>query len=182
MGIFNLKITILITIILLVGTGSVIAFGVSSPYWDKNPLEMYPGQVKEIEFTLVNKPNAETANAVVELKQGEQIAEISSGKNYVVAPGSKDTKVILKISVPETAQIGHVFDVKFTVKAAPENQGGTVQLGIGYNVDFPVKIVEEYEEEIITPEEPKSKISWLTWLIAIVIVLVIAYLFLRRKR
>ena len=176
----NIKITTLI-IIFLCSINYVAALGVSSPYWEEHPLKMHPGQSKEVSFSLVNKPNAELANAIVELIQGEQIAEITSGKFYSVAPGTTDTKVILKLDIPENAKIGDVFDVKFTVKAGAPEDEGTVQIAVGYNVNFPIIIVEESEipeEKIIPKTSEKTNINWVIWLIIIITLIIIVYLFL----
>ena len=174
-------------LILLVSTGGILSLGVNSPYWETNPLKMYPGQVKEITFSLVSKTTDPTTNAFVTLKESAGIAKIISGSEYTVPPGTEDgiVKVILKVSLPEDATIGDTHDIKFSVRSAPGDEEGAVQFAVGYNINFPVEVVSESE----APEEPKipekvekSKIGITTWIILIVVFILIMYLFLRRKR
>ncbi len=184
MGIqYSLKLTAL-ALVVLFSVNLVLAIGVSSPYWDENPLKMFPGQTKDVAFTLVNKPDADTAQAFVEMTESAGIAQLTSGTEYTVIPGETDTKVILTIKIPETTNIGETYNVGFSVKAAPPEGEGTVQISVGYDVNFPVTIVSESEvpkDQITTPE--KKGIGTLVWvlIIAIVIVLVIILL-LKRKR
>src|SRR3989344_7243937 len=112
-----------VLVILVVSTDSVLAFGISSPYWKAHPLEMYLGETRDIEFNLQNCPSLkdhcdkEDANVVVEFVEGSEIAEITSGANYLVKYGSSDQNIILKISIPENAEVGTVYTVKFSVSS-----------------------------------------------------------------
>lgn len=187
MGIINIKITTITFLILLVSTSSVLALGVNSPYWDTNPLQMHPGQVKEVAFSLVSKPTDPLSKAFVTLDESSGIAEIISGLEYTIPSGTEDgqVKVILKISVLESAAIGETYDVKFSVRSAPGDDEGAVQLAVGYNIDFPVEVISKTE----TPTEPeipakveKSNTRVITWTIIIAVFILIIYLFLRRKR
>ena len=180
----NIKI-ILLVLIVLVNINFILALGVSSPYWKDNPLEMYPGQVKDVAFTLTNNPDAEITTAFVSMDDNSGMAEITSGAEYSVTPGSTNTKVVLRISVPETVTIGNIYNIKFSVKSAPSGEQGPVQLIMGYNIDFPVKVVEQ--SKVSTADEQvkdtKSKeISWIIWGIIIVFVLIMVYFFFRKKR
>jgi len=177
MGNNNIKL-ITFAIVTLLSISSVLALGVSSPYWKNNPLEISPGETKEVSFTLTNSPTAETATAFVNLVDGAGVAEIISGKEYTVTPGTTSTKVILKMSVPETAIVGTTYEVKFSVKGAPSDEEGTVQLIMGYNVDFPVKVVEQSQEQ---PEESTGT-SWIFWVIIIAIIILIAYFFFKSNK
>ena len=47
------KIIFSITLFILLSY-SVFAFGVSSPYWDENPLYLKPGETKEVTMILQN--------------------------------------------------------------------------------------------------------------------------------
>jgi len=180
MGSNNLKL-ITLALVAILSINFVLALGVSSPYWDKNPLKMFPGETKEVAFTLTNSPNSETATAIVTLDEGAGIAEVISGEEYTVAPGTTSTKVILKISVPETATLGTIYNIKFSVKSAPSDEEGTVQIIMGYNIEFPVKVIEQSQEEI--PEVPEeTENNWLVWAIIIIVILIILYFVFRKKR
>lgn len=180
MGNSNIK-TIILVLVVLFSINSVLALGVSSPYWDKNPLKMYPGQIKEVSFTLTNKPDAETETAFVVLEEDAGIAELISGTEYSVAPGTTNTKIVFKISMPETATIGDSYGIRFSAKSAPSGEEGTVQLTMGYDISFPVNVVAQSEvsEDIVDEIE---ETDWILWAVIIIIVLIILYFIFRKKR
>ena len=178
----NIKTAILILVILF-SMHSILALGVSSPYWKDNPLSMYPGQIKEVAFTLTNKPDAETAVAFVSMDDDAGIAEITSGTEYNVAPGSTNSKIMLKISVPDTATIGDTYNVKFSVTSEPPKGQGPVQLTMGYNVEFPVKVVEQSQASNEQFNESQSKeVSWVIWGIIILVILIVVSFLIKKKR
>lgn len=182
------KLKTIITIalaIFLVSAPTALALGISAPYWKENPLKMYPGQVKEVPFTLVNGEQ-ENAPAFVALSEGENVAEIISGTEYIVSPSSTDKKIILRISIPQNAKSGDSYNIKFSVKSSPEKEEGTVQFNIGYNVNFPVLVVgssSEASAEIKTYEskEQLSKVIILLPL-AIIAIIIFIVLYLSRKK
>jgi len=180
------KIISFVFVVLLVGATGVLALGISTPYWKDHPLEMYPGQIKDVEFLLVNKAGNDVADAFVTLDESAGIAEIRSGEEYSVPAGARDVKVILRISVPESANIGDTYDVKFSVKAVPEeDQGGNVQLAVGYGVSFPVEVVEKSSVPVEPePQEPAKTGTGnaLLWIIAIIVIIIIIYWFIKRKK
>ena len=176
----NIKIIILMLVCLL-SVNLVLALGVSSPYWKGNPLEMYPGQTRDVAFALVNKPDAETVQAFVLLEDGAGIAKITSGTKYTVIPGTTNTKVVLRVSIPKNANIGDSYDVKFSVKSASEGEG-TVLLDIKYDVKFPVKVVDKSEVSIVVEDKKLGEIIWFMAIgIIIITMVVIVYFLLRQK-
>ena len=52
----NIKL-VLVAMLLLLNIGFVLALSVNSPYYKNNPLEMYPGQEREILFNMQNCPS-----------------------------------------------------------------------------------------------------------------------------
>jgi len=183
-------------VIFLVGTTSVFAYGISSPYTEKTPLKMYPGQTKEVAFNLQNCPSLgdycekEDVNVVVSFEEGNEIAEIISGLEYNVPYGTADTNIILKVSIPEDGNVGDSYNVKFSIGAAPSGEeGGNVQLGVRYNVDFPVNVVAKEEAptepvaSIEKPEAEKISIGKIAIIILIVVaVIAVVYFLLRKKK
>ena len=139
----------IISTILLISTifliPNVFAFGISSPYWKDNPLQMHPGETKEIAFNLQNCPSlSETCDQkdiIIQaiLEEGEEIAEITSGSQYTIPFGTADTNIILRISAPEESP-QNIYTIKFSVSSPPSEEAGNVQLGTKYNVEFSVII------------------------------------------
>jgi len=191
----TLKIVFVALAILLVGTGSVLAFGISSPYWKSHPLELYPGESREISFNLQNCPSLKEncddgdANIVASFEEGSEIAEITSGDSYLVPFGSADTNIILKVSIPESASIGDEYNVKFSVSSPPaEGEGGNIQLGVKYGVSFPVEVIEEptdvppAADEPAPPDKSKRGNKVLKMLVVLVALILIAWIILRKKK
>lgn len=169
--------------LLIVSAPTILALGISSPYWQDNPLKMYPGQVKEIPFTLVNGEK-EDAQAFVALSEGKEIAEITSGTEYLVSSDSTDKKIILKISIPRDAKTGDSYSIRFSIKSSPQKEAGTVQLNVGYNVNFPVSVVSSSEAtvEIKASESEKTQLSKIIILLPLVIIAVIIFIILYKSR
>jgi len=186
---FRIKIMSLVFAILLVSTGCVLAFGISTPYWDDHPLEMYPGQTKEVAFNLQNCPSLredceeEDVDVIAVFEDGEEIAEIISGTEYNVLYGTANTNIILKVSIPEDADIGDSYNVAFYVTSPAEGDGGNIQLGVKYNIGFPVDVVEKPAEPGEPPSDVKG-INWTLWIIVIIIIIIIliVIILLRKKR
>ena len=166
-------------------TNTVFALGINSPYWKTNPLKMYPGETKDISFTLVNSVDEKTpANAFVSLIEENEIAQITTGDQYTIIPGGKET-LVLKISVPESAKIGDSYNIKFSVKSAPKEETGNVQLNIGYNIDFPVIITEKSSvQEAQDQTLPEQKTNFNTIILSIItlIVIIIGIFFILKKK
>jgi len=183
------KIIVSILLFLLAGIGGALALGVSTPYWQDHPLEMYPGQERDVSFLLVNRAGNPTTDALVTLDESAGVAEITSGEEYTVPPEARDVRVVLKVSIPDSASIGDSYEVKFSVREIPEeDQGGNVQLGVGYGVTFPITVVSQGDApEQTTPTESTARTAStgaiVIWIVMIIIIiLLIAWLFGRKKQ
>ena len=195
----------IILVFFLVSLGNVVAFGVSSPpYSSSNPLELYPGQIKDISFNLQNCPalsedcEVKDETAEVFLEEGSEIAEITTGTSYLLPYGTSNTYMILKVSIPETIALGTIYNIKLSLKAIPGDSGGNVQLGTQYNINIPVLIKDESQipkelqpgEPIIVGEiEEKKPIPYLAIisililiLILIVAIIIIVYFVLKKNK
>ena len=193
MGNRNITLWFLTLAILLVSTSGVLAFGISSPYWKDYPLEMLPGQMKEISFNLQNCPSLketcvkEDVNIIASFEEGEEIAEIISGSEYNIQFGTADTNMVLRISIPQEATIGDSYNIRFSIASPPREEEGNIQLKLKYSVDFPVVIVGESAVQS-TPttqiEEPETKLGTVTVTILIIaaVLLIIFIILLKRKK
>ena len=180
MDIQNIKIISLVFVILL--SFNFVYAGVSSPYWKDNPLKMYPGETREdIGFTLVNRPDSEVEQVVVTMENDAGIAQITSGDKYTINPGSLNTKVLLKISVPEGSNVGDAYNIKFSVSSAPKDKGD-VQISIRYSVDFPVIIIEKPTTPTLTKETQGLGMAWIFGIGIIIILILIIYLVIKRSK
>jgi len=185
MKVKNLLIVLGVFVVLI--TGFVSAFGVSSSYWggsEPYPLIMAPGTSKNVEFVLQNLVGEEEEDVVmrVELVSGFDIASLSDRNlDYVVPFGSSDVVVNLEVTIQDDAPLGSEYEISVSFKQiADAEKGKILQLTTAYEKSFPVIVAEvEIEEEII--EAKVSGWVWITLIVGVVIVL-IGYLLVRRKR
>ncbi|MFA4953298.1 MAG: hypothetical protein WC584_03675 [Candidatus Pacearchaeota archaeon] len=176
--------------LLIININTISALGVNSPYWNENPLKMYSGQIIEVTFPLVNSVNEKTTEASVSLVEGKEIAEITSGEKYTVQPGSADKNIILKISIPADSKIGDSYKVKFSVKYTPEGGEGNVKLDVGYNIEFPIEIVDQANaSSLITlntgnvgNETQEQNYTIIIIIVAILLILLLAIIILMIKK
>ena len=163
------------SILVLFSFSLVFALGVSSPYWNTNPLKMYPGETRNVDFPLVNGVNDPATEATVILTAGEEFMEITSGESYSIGSGENEEKIKLKIKVPSNAEVGSTYDLGFIVRYSPEGEGANVKLDVEYNIDFPLQVVNQGEEEFI-PAPVNEEINFTLLIVALVIIMILAIL------
>ena len=152
----------------------VFAFGVSSPYWKDNPLEMYPGQSETVMLNLQNLADgAEDVVAELELVESSDISSLAR-TNYNVGAGEQ-VDASLRVSVPSDAEIGDTYNIEVSVKTVTSGESAGVAFGTGMTTAFQVNVVEK-------PEMPISTTTIAIIIIAIVAVLVIIWYLLRRRK
>ena len=155
----------------------VTAFGISSSYWDGNPLEMYPGQSTTISFNLQNKAGAtDDVTVDVALLEGSEIATLKKTRYVVKAGGEED--VNLDVKIPENTTIGSEYKIRIEVKTVTPSESETVSIGTGMISAFDVLVTEKFEEDVEVP----SAIPFVFYIIGAIIVIGIIVLLARRKK
>ncbi|MEK6906961.1 MAG: hypothetical protein AABW45_00360 [Nanoarchaeota archaeon] len=180
----KINIIILSMFLLVILSYNVNSFGVSSPYWDENPLYVNPGEIKEITMVLQNMVGDQDMKVIADLDSGKEIASLlDKSTTYNVPLGSSSIPVKIKINVPENAKPGQEWQVGVSFKTIVESSGG---VGIGGAVSKGFKV--------IVKEEPKTTGSVLKIagglepltgflvLIAILIILVLIIKHFHKKR
>lgn len=129
-------------------SSSVGAFGISSPFWNTNPLELSPGESVEIFFNLQNCPSLSPdcdpvdEEVIVELVEGRKIARITGNRKYLIPFGSHDQYIKMNVKVPKKAQVGDTYIILFTVASLnPATGGGGISIGVKYSIKFSVNVV-----------------------------------------
>ena len=157
-------------------TSLVAAFGVSTSYWEGNPLKMFPGQEKTVSMNLQNKAGAtEDVTVEITLLGGSEIVSLSKTR-YIVDAGG-DTDVPLSVTIPEEDALGKEYTISLEVKTVTEGGGG-VNLGTGVTSEFQVLVVDRSEADVDGAPEKKGVPIIVYLLLAIVVVLI---LFLIKK-
>lgn len=169
---------------ILFSISSTLAFGYNSPYWKDNPLKMYPGESKYIQFTLENSiAEQNDARVKVSLLESGDIAEIIGETEFIVPPGAKNQNIIIKITLPKDAEIGKTYNIKFGVRSQDEEQQGNVQLNVGYDAEFPV-IVTEKSQATQDPiaQEQKSNANLIFFIIPFILIGIIVAMYIVYKK
>lgn len=118
-------------------TSFVFASGVSSPYWEGNPLKMAAGSTETVDLNLQNKQSNETINFKVEIKEGVNIAKLDQ-EVYVIGP-EEDVNAVLKISIPNKAEQGAEYPIDIEFKTISSSEGeNMITTQTGSDVEFKV--------------------------------------------
>ena len=137
------KIISIVTALILIST--ISAFGISSPYWEGNPLTMKPGETKIIDLNLQNMVGDEDITVKAEIIQGEDIISLKQDTFFIKAQTS-DTIIPLEITIPkEIKDSDRYIKIDFK-KISGEAQGVTI--GTGMSIYFDIVINKEQNKKI----------------------------------
>lgn len=168
-----------ISLIFLVMTiGLVQAVAISSFYSYQRPLNMYPGETKEISITLQNMAGDSDLRFETEIAEGFEIASIDK-KQYDVPVGNNNVNVGIEIKIPKETSIGEEFIVFATFRPVSlEEEEGMVQIATALSQHIKVNIIEKPEGV----EEGMNIIPILLWAIVIVIIAIIVYVIIKKRK
>ncbi len=170
---------ILIVFIILL-TSYVSAFGIGCAYYREHPLEISPGETKDIIFNLQNMPGPEDITARGSITKGSEILElIDSGDIFIPVRGSIDVKA--RVSIPVDAKIGDIYPIEITFTAVTESETGTFGFGSSVGRGFDVIVVPTAEERARLAEQ-KPITSWIIYLIIGIAILIILVIWFIKKR
>lgn len=143
-------ISITITIIVITLSSNIIeAFGVSTEYYNNNPLKIERGQVREITIKLQNMVGDQDYMAEVRVAEGGEIARINGSGEYNVPIGTQELPVKIIINAPEKAKIGEKYQVRIEVIAKPKVSTGEVSINQGTGAIVPVEIIGEEKNYLL---------------------------------
>jgi len=140
----------------------VFAVGISSPYWEGNPLIISPGKTQIVKLSLQNMVGTEEIVMRLEVKKGNEIATIEQCE-YFVPIGTKSLEVPIIIKIPSEISKNTKYVVTIFSKVITSGFGGPVTLGVGTDTSFDVLVS--------SPEESENKNS------KIIIILVVGIIF-----
>jgi len=174
---------LLIALLLLSPLAS--AFGVTTPYWDDNPLIMQPGQTKDFALTLQNMvAGSEDIVLKAELVSGAEIATLVL--EYLVPFGRKDIEVNLRVIIPEDAPFDKEYTIGVSFKQILEDEGKMVQMAGEVRKNIPVIVKSESEvppeEETPPPKEEETKFPVAVVVLLLVIIVILGYVFFKKKK
>lgn len=168
--------------LIVMGSVFVSAFGVS---FFGSKLNLHPGDSLETAYSLQNNNNG-TLVIGVKIEEGGQYLTLLGGDNFEI-PAEGNVAVPVRVSVPETAKIGDIYNVKvlFTQLNDVGGAGGkSTTIGLVFNQrnGFEIAVIPE-ESAVTEPTETKTGMNVLwVWLLVIVIVVVIVWLIVLMKK
>ena len=172
----KIKIIILSIFLLSILSYNVTAFGISSPYWDENPLTVHPGDVKEFNMILQNMVGDEDLTAEAKVNSGKDIMSILDQNTiYKVPLGSNNIPINLRVTVPQNAKPGQEFQVGVSVKTIAGNNGG-VSLGSAVDKGFKVKVIEQPKPSTQATKTSKINSSIAGFIILIIILVLLIFI------
>ncbi len=158
--------------ILILLTTNILAFAVSSKYYEDYPIYLSAGETQEVQMTLQNLASTEDVNVRASIREGDGIIEITdASKDYLIPTGEK-TIVNLKITIPSDAEIQEAYAIKIQFTTVTVSESGTAGLASGISKEFNVIVG--------TPAAiSEKKLKWLVFkkvLISLIGILVIIIL------
>ena len=166
--------------ILILFSGSVFAFAVSSAYWKEYPLEISPGETQDISVTLQNMAGTEEITLKGDLSEDSQIiAEITDTDNIYSVPAGEKTKVNIRVTIPEDTELD-TFNLILSFSTVTKKTSGEFGFGSSIEHTLPVKVIKEPKTGLSKKIEDNPEI--LTLLLIAIIVLVIAIIIKKRKK
>ena len=184
----KLKLSFGFLIILAVMMSLVSAFGVTTYYWETNPLIMYPGQTKNINVELQNMVGGADLRLKAELTEGMEIATlIDPDEEYLIPFGRKDIKVNIKVVIPENVPLEDKYYIKIAFKEAATEEGKMLQMAssVGATIPVVIKSIEEVpaeQEQIQLQEEEQVSVTTIVVLSLVILAIIIGYIIFKFKK
>ncbi|MDD5177989.1 MAG: hypothetical protein PHT54_01760 [Candidatus Nanoarchaeia archaeon] len=169
---------------LIVFSYSVYAFGVNAPYWESNPLTMYPGQTKDIQLTLQNMVGDKNLELEASITSGNEIAKLIDQNNvYPVPFGRKDVPVNIKITIPDNAELNKKYEVEISFKETAAEGGQMVQMSgsVGTKIPIIITSAEEASSDLTGEATEKTETGAGIFLVVIVLVVVVILVLYLKK-
>lgn len=161
----------------------ITAFAVSSAYWSENPLNLYPGETKDFSLTLQNLASTEEVNLKARITESSEIIKIIDSGDIYSVPGGEKTKVNLRASIPDNAEIGDIYPFEITFTTITKTESATFGLGSSIKQGFNVEVIEKPETKEIATEKPEIKIStWIIIAIIVILLIIVVIIILKRRR
>jgi uncharacterized membrane protein len=149
----TIKLTGILIGMIIFLSANMLAFAVSSQYWEENPLTMSPGESKEIKIVLQNMAGSENITTKGSISEGSEIAKIINAEDAYSVPAGQKIQINIKVDIPEDAKITDQYNIKLTFTALVEQESGAFSFGSSVKRQIPVNIIEkvqiEEESEVI---------------------------------
>ena len=160
------------------------AFGVSHSFiCPDEPVRVYPGQETNVKLGMQNMgvQEGEDVNVKVTIRDSEGIAELED-KNYIVKANTKDTKIDVKIKIPEDAQIGNKYNVVVGFDNLESGEKGGVAISTGIDVKICLIVLPEYPVGLSPTGAKTISVSGIALIIFLIIFTIIVSIIWKRRK
>ncbi len=179
----NKKIGVLGSLLFLIAI--VNAAGVATPYWDENPLRMYPGESATIELVLQNMAGGlEDIILKAEISSDRDIASlVEEDREYLVPFGRDDIKVPIRIEVPEDIEEGGLREILISFNQVADPTEGMVDVVSSVTSKVVVEIVGAEESTFFQLPKQSEKGNYLSLIIGLIILgIIISWVISKGKK
>ena len=183
---FKAILTVLLVLFLSASLAS--AFGVTSPFWDKRPLTIHPGEEQQVTLMLQNMVGGEDLVFKVSITEGKDLAVITDNNQEFSVPfGSSDVPVNLLITIPKNFPYGNDQKVSVSFTQVVNNQEGKmIQMGGGVKTVIPLVISPAENQDDITTAASSSVVFStpiiIASLLAVLIMIIVLALLIGKNR
>ena len=174
---------VLFLIISIVG-----ASGIAAPNWDTpesyNPLYLFTGESRVINFELQNLGTNEDVTFRMDITNGSNIAQLVDANNIYLVKANERQKVPVRISVLADAKVGDKYRIKVEATSVETQKSGQFKFGTSVGTSFDVIVTAQApkEEAQTETEAQTSSINWIIYLLLAIIIVIIIYFALKRKK
>lgn len=150
-----------------------------------NPIYMYPGESKDTFFILQNADSAgDREDLIVDvLPSDSPIATFTDRNLRYNLPYGAETRVNIRLDVPENARIGARYTISALFKPSVAVVSGGAQIVGNIRSSFDVVVVEKPAQvAVTTPEEAKAGVNIWLWIIVIIIIVIFLWVLLKSKK
>ena len=166
----------------------ISAAGVSTPYWNTNPLKLQPGESTTISLGLQNMVGTDDITLRASINKGSEIARITdSNTDYLVPIGSSDdVNVNIEIKIPPAAEVDKTQNIEVSfLQVSQGDQGGFFTLASAFTQRIPVLVVGEPTESAVyqpTPPSQKSNLLWTVLALVVLGIIIVAVTISKRRK
>ncbi len=124
--------------ILILLTSSILAFAVSSKYYENYPMYLPAGESADIQLTLQNLASAEDVSVRAVIREGDGIIEMTDSSNEYLIPAGGKIPVNIKVTIPNDAKLQDAYTVNIQFVSITSTESGTAGLASGIDKEFNV--------------------------------------------
>lgn len=144
-------------------------------------INLYPGQSLDKFFSIQNTMEpVEDLVVKVSIVEGAKYVSLPEGDEFNVLAG-KTVPVKARISIPETARVGSIYNAEVlfkTLSASREGDEGMVSFTTGHSKSFKIEVIPKPGEE--RPEGIST--TWIILGIVLVIVIIVIIWFVNKNK